>query len=312
MLGTLGVAALLVGSSALAQDGGPTMTLEPGSQNAPLTASEVTVQVMIKNVTNLGAFEFRLKYDPSVLEYKTVRPGGWLASTGRSVSCYTGEVHEDDFIWGCGSTGPMAGPDGSGLGGTVVFSPKAAGTSPITCTKMELTYPNSPDYGIPTVGQCTGVIKITSGSNSDGGNDDDNSNNGSNNNGNNNDDLEPTPTPNIRALTPTAISNAPTQEPRLSLSDPQSQVDDTPPGSQGSSGSGSQSSGSGSSGSSSGSGGRGLIDRVQSAGNFPVAGYGMARDAVSELSLWAQVTLLVGVLTLGLGALVRRRRGGSR
>jgi hypothetical protein len=38
-----------------------------------------------------------------------------------------------------------------------------------------------------------------------------------------------------------------------------------------------------------------------------VAGYGMARDAVSALSLWAQLVLGLGILTLAAGGFVRYR-----
>jgi hypothetical protein len=106
-------------------------------------------------------------------------------------------------------------------------------------------------------------------------------------------------------LTPTAIPNAPTQSPRLTLGTPEAGFDTSAPGSTGSSSSGA---GSGSSGGSSGGVRSGIVNGVQAAGNFPVAGYGMAQDAVGRLSLWGQLTLLAGALTLATGAVLRVRR----
>jgi hypothetical protein len=311
----LGVAALFGGITAARGEGEATFRIDPPSQNATLTQTEVAFTVMLDDAVNLAAWEFRFAFDPDVITYKNVSPSGFLAQTGRTQQCLSPDIETDVDIpevgtglttvqYGCNTPGSsLPGVNGDGPLATVRFTPKGEGVTPLVCNKLEVTDALS-DTPQAVTQPCTGVIKVTS-SSSTGGNS--NGNSGNNGNGStNNSQLEPTPTPNVRVLTPTAIPNAPTQQALLTLGTPETGFDPGVTGSAGStgaSGGGNSSSGSGILGGAP----DGIVSGVRAAGNFPVAGYGMARDAVSGLSLWAQLVLCVGVLTFATGAALYRQ-----
>jgi hypothetical protein len=311
-------AAAVFAAPAFTQSGGEAkFKIDPPSQNVPLAQSEVTFTMKLEDAVNLAAWEFRFAFDPDVLTYTGVTPSGFLAQTGRQQQCPSPIVVTDVDIpevgtglttvqYGCNTPGSsLPGVNGDGDLAIVRFTAKAVGSTSLVCNKLEVT---DAFADVPNVvnNPCTGVIKVTSGET--GG---DGSNNNGNGNGNsNNNQLEPTPTPNVRVLTPTAIPDA-ALTPTLRLSDG-SGADPNAPGatSSGSAGSSSGSgaaSGSGTSGSSSGGGRSGVLGGIQSAAGAPIAGYGMAREAFFTLSLWAQLTLVAGLLVFGAGAVVHVR-----
>jgi hypothetical protein len=112
----------------------------------PLTigGAPFSAKVVVDDVANLGAFEFELHYDDSILQYVKVAEGPFLASSGRVVQCLdpqlaTGSVH---FV--CVTLGPTpAGPDGSGTLATVDLKPVGAGVSPLQFQVVTLTHPNA-------------------------------------------------------------------------------------------------------------------------------------------------------------------------
>jgi hypothetical protein len=310
----------ILAAPAFTQSNEATFKIEPGSQNVQLTASEVTFTMKVEDAVNLAAWEFRFAFDPDVLTYTGVTPSGFLAQTGRSQSCPSPTIVTGVDIpevgnglttiqYGCNTLSDLPGVNGDGDLAIVRFTPKAAGTTTLICNKLELTdaFANTPQSVVST--PCTGVIKVLSGdSGGDGTSGGDNNSGGNSNSGGNN-NVEPTPTPNVRVLTPTAIPGA-VLTPTLRLSD-NSGVDPSAPGAPASgSATGGTSGAASGSGSSSGSdsGGRsGVLGGIQGVANAPVAGYGMARDAFFTLSLWAQLTLVAGLMLAGTGAVVRVR-----
>jgi hypothetical protein len=142
-LAALGLLALTAGTwfapdSARAQS--VVMRLDPPSQTVDVSSGQFTVDVIIDGVTNLGAYEFELKFDPDVVRFVGVENGPFLSSTGRALRCQipwlvdpgTG-APPDTIHVACGTNDPSpAGPDGSGLLSTVTFAPKKAGTNPLT------------------------------------------------------------------------------------------------------------------------------------------------------------------------------------
>ena len=107
---------------------------------SPDTASvgeTVAVSISIDNVTNLGAYEWVLTYNPAILELAppagSTNPvdGTFLGSTGRSVGpCVWLTPDVGAVRFGCASSGtPDTGPSGSGVLSTVTFKAKAAGSS---------------------------------------------------------------------------------------------------------------------------------------------------------------------------------------
>jgi hypothetical protein len=117
---------------------GPTLSLvgAPGSVSAGDSA--FTVEVRIAGVTDLGTYEWQLSYDPAIVELtdppaSAVTNGGFLGSTGRSVSCQgpllppSAGLEAGEVRFGCNSQGSAGGPNGSGLLSTVKFRPLAGG-----------------------------------------------------------------------------------------------------------------------------------------------------------------------------------------
>ncbi len=73
----------------------------------------------VEPTDGLGAYEFNLEYDLSVLQIPVITDSGWLGSTGRSVSCAPSIIGENIIHWACISLAPpwaldLAGPLGMG------------------------------------------------------------------------------------------------------------------------------------------------------------------------------------------------------
>jgi general secretion pathway protein D len=96
-----------------------------GADDAPFT-----VQVLVEDVTNLGAFEFDLRYEPSVVGLVNVEMGPFLGSSGRRVQCLDPQMAAGSVHFVCVTIGATpAGPDGSGVLATLTFDPAADGSS---------------------------------------------------------------------------------------------------------------------------------------------------------------------------------------
>jgi hypothetical protein len=93
-------------------------------------AAPFTVQVLVEDVTNLGAFQFDLLYEPSVVGLTNVDMGPFLGSSGRRVQCLDPKMAPGSVHFVCVSLGATpAGPDGSGVIATLTFDPAADGSS---------------------------------------------------------------------------------------------------------------------------------------------------------------------------------------
>ena len=85
VLVVVGVA--LAGASTQGRAAGTTVNLDPASQNVALSGGEFTVKVMIDQVDKLGAFEFRVDFDPSLIEFKSWEPGPFIDGAGGTAAC---------------------------------------------------------------------------------------------------------------------------------------------------------------------------------------------------------------------------------
>jgi hypothetical protein len=116
------------------------MRVDPVSQTVDVSSGKFTVNILGDNVTNLGAYEFELKFDPDVLRFVGVEDSGFLGSSGREVHCPGGTLEQsvdggpvDRLKFACATTNPSPpGPDGSGTLATMTFAPRKAGHSPLT------------------------------------------------------------------------------------------------------------------------------------------------------------------------------------
>jgi hypothetical protein len=146
-LAALGLLALTAGTwfpqgSARAQSA--VMRLDPASKTVDVGSGDFTVDVVVDGVTNLGAYEFHVSFDPNVIRFVGVENGPFLGSTGRTLLCPAPNLEYDEagdapnkLRFGCGTGAPgsdlaMPGPDGSGVIATITFAATAAGTSPLT------------------------------------------------------------------------------------------------------------------------------------------------------------------------------------
>jgi hypothetical protein len=114
------------------------MKVVPANQTVQMSSPAFSVDIILENVSNLGAFEFTLSFDPDLVRLVGVRQGPFLGSTNRNIQCvqprhfspYSADPNAEAVNFGCNSVGNSPpGPNGSGVVATVEFAPRAAGTS---------------------------------------------------------------------------------------------------------------------------------------------------------------------------------------
>jgi len=115
--------------------------IDPPSSNV-LTGAIFTVDVAVDAVSNLGAYEFQLNFDPNVITFVSVADASFLGSTGRGVFCPEPSVADNRFHFGCATSGPEPpGPSGSGVLSVVTFRAVGAGVSPLELVNVALADP---------------------------------------------------------------------------------------------------------------------------------------------------------------------------
>jgi hypothetical protein len=207
---------------------GATVSLLPSSQNVDLGES-LAVDVAIENATDIAAFEFRVKYDPDILELQDVSETDFLASTGRTITCppITNEQARKttDAWFGCATINTTNGPpvSGSGVLAHITFTAKGAGITYLTFVKLELADDFSDDCCSPISWNESSVRVVGSEEPTP-------------------ENLPPTPTRDPAALTPTPIVGAPTPSTYLTPEPGQTSMTRTVDAVRASTGSGSDSS----------------------------------------------------------------------
>jgi hypothetical protein len=116
------------------------ISLKPSREIVPLAAGSAAFQVEIGSASNVAAFQFLLRYDPSVLTLPTVQVGPFLGSTGRQLFCpapvVDGYAGPGTLLYGCATVGFGPGVDGSGVLATVRFSLASAGSTSISLEQI--------------------------------------------------------------------------------------------------------------------------------------------------------------------------------
>ena len=104
-----------------------TVCVQPASQVAE-TGATFAVEVVADDVTNLGAFQFTLSFDPGVIAFVSGAKAPFLGSTGRNVSCFGPSTSGGSVSMSCVTTSPLStgppgpdGPSGSGALATLNF-----------------------------------------------------------------------------------------------------------------------------------------------------------------------------------------------
>jgi hypothetical protein len=119
---------------------------------------EFTVNVVVENVVNLGAYEFTLGFDPAILQYVRIQNGPFLGSSGRPVNCLPPDSDGTSVRMICvtlGATPP--GPSGSGVLATVTFLPLTTGIAQMNIKEVILTDPMA---RVITAGKQGGLVTV--------------------------------------------------------------------------------------------------------------------------------------------------------
>jgi hypothetical protein len=121
-----------------------TVHIEPPSTEVGSDAGPFTVSAVVDGVTNLGAFQFDLSYDPAVLKFVEVQQGLFLGSTGREVRCLAPRTADGSLTFSCVTLGATPdGPNGSGVLATITFQPLTQGSSALHLARLILTDPSA-------------------------------------------------------------------------------------------------------------------------------------------------------------------------
>lgn len=94
--------------------------------------------VEIRKVTNLGAFQFDLTYDPAVVQVDEVALGDFVRSTGRSVNPLGPRIEAGKVTYGAFSFGDSAGPEGSGPLAVITLTARAGGQTPLGLQNVQV------------------------------------------------------------------------------------------------------------------------------------------------------------------------------
>jgi hypothetical protein len=160
------VAGLGVWRLGAASGDGATLSLTGVPASVSAGGATFNVQISVAGVTNLGAYEWQLAYDPAVVELVNVPAaapylgwdGGFLASTGRTVSCLPPILGVGSVRYGCATYAPTPpGPNGSGPLSTVTFQPVGDGAPNIAFVCAGLGDTNGDDMPIGNVPPCVAV-----------------------------------------------------------------------------------------------------------------------------------------------------------
>ena len=119
-------ALITISASAVAPD--PRVTIEP-AHSAVSLGETFAIEVMIEGAEDLGAFQFELAYDPSIVQVKEVTVGDFLESTGRSVVPLGPQVDNvaGKVAFGAISFGTGPGPDRRGTLAVVTLMARGEG-----------------------------------------------------------------------------------------------------------------------------------------------------------------------------------------
>ncbi|MDE3096602.1 MAG: hypothetical protein KGK07_11480 [Chloroflexota bacterium] len=119
---------------------GTAVCVQPTAQSVAV-GQTVDVGIVAANVTNLGAFQFTVNVDPSVLTPLGADVGAFLGSSGRTLLCPPAVVGTGTLRFSCATLGgtPPAGPNGSGVIASVHFLVAGPGTSAVMLSSVIIT-----------------------------------------------------------------------------------------------------------------------------------------------------------------------------
>ena len=110
----------------------PTVRIDPATSVVG-AGQTFTVAVMIDQASNLGGFEFTLRFTPATVTADSVTLGDFLGSTGRTVIPVGPNINNQTgrVSFGAASIGSAPGPNGTGVLASVTFTTQSYGESPL-------------------------------------------------------------------------------------------------------------------------------------------------------------------------------------
>ena len=132
------VALTIADAIALAQQN-PTLRIEP-VRSTVTVGQGFTVSVVIDEASDLGGFQFDLRYISATVTADDVTLGDFLGSTGRDIIKLGAKIDNDDgkITFGAASFGINPGPDGTGTLALITFTGQEEGESDLEFQRVRL------------------------------------------------------------------------------------------------------------------------------------------------------------------------------
>ncbi len=126
--------------------------LAPAVKRASLSAGAFTINLTVEGVTNLGAFQTELTYDPVIVNATAATLGAFLGSTGRTVAPVGPTIDNTagKVTFGAFSFGSQAGASGAGTLATITFQPRTVGSTALRLQATGLSDPNGNAISVST------------------------------------------------------------------------------------------------------------------------------------------------------------------
>ncbi len=125
---------------AVQNDSTTVVRIEPASTNIGQDVT-FTVTVSIQGAQDLGAFQFNLGFDPSIVLVNGVELSALLGSTGRNTTTIGPEIDNETGLarYGAFSYGSQPGPGGDGTLAVVTMTAQALGTTVLDLNNVRLS-----------------------------------------------------------------------------------------------------------------------------------------------------------------------------
>jgi hypothetical protein len=121
----------------------PNGTLSIAPQSQTVSPGAVFVGVHVTGAQNLGAYEFSIEWDGSVLAFVDVSNGSFLGSTGNAIACdppaYDNSTAMHHLTFSCTAPLGLLGPSGNGTLAIVELASVSAGTTTLDLHDSVLT-----------------------------------------------------------------------------------------------------------------------------------------------------------------------------
>lgn len=146
-----------------APPGSAVIKISPASKRIPLGSTDASVEIVIENGANVGAFQMDLIYNPAILSVLEATSGPFLGSTGRTVMPLSSIDNTAGLAtFGANTIGSQPGANGNGVLFIVKLQAKARGTTALALQGLLLLKPSgellpaSSQDGQAVVGNCFG------------------------------------------------------------------------------------------------------------------------------------------------------------